>query len=135
MSKWKTLFGRGLKFSIVGLSGVFVGLSTLYILVEFFHFSKYVAWFPSAILSILNNFIWNNLFTWKDRKIESKKEIAHKLMLYYFFTIITMMINYAIYYFLIDLDLYYIYAFLIGVIIIAILNFSIGNFIIWKKGD
>ncbi len=56
-------------------------------------------------------------------------------MLYYFFTIITMMINYAIYYFLIDLDLYYIYAFLIGVIIIAILNFSIGNFIIWKKGD
>lgn len=134
MLKYKILIRRGLKFSIVGLSGVLVGLVTLYILVEFFHFNKYVAWFPAAFLSILNNFIWNNLFTWSEQKARGR-EFFRKMTLFYILTFISLGLNYSVYYLLLGINLYYLYAALAGIVSATGLNFVFSNSIIWRVKD
>ncbi|NIM47624.1 MAG: hypothetical protein GTN40_05735 [Candidatus Aenigmarchaeota archaeon] len=110
-----------------------VGLTTLYIFVEFFHFNKYIAWFPGTILSILNNFIWNNLFTWSDQKAKFGKQFFKKMILYYILTFVSLGINYLIYYLLLEINLYYIYAALVGIVSVTFLNFFFCNNIIWRK--
>ncbi len=62
---------RFLKFAIVGTSGVVVNLGTLYIFVKLLSMDKILAGAIAIELSILNNFFWNNMWTWRDRKGES----------------------------------------------------------------
>jgi len=54
-------------FSLAGLSGVVVNMAALWFLVQTLHF-PYLLASPFAIqTAILNNFIWNDRFTWRDR--------------------------------------------------------------------
>ncbi len=64
------LFVRFVKFSVVGGSGIIVNLSSLYLLVEFARLPKGLAGAIAIELSIINNFYWNNLWTWRDRRRE-----------------------------------------------------------------
>ena len=59
---------RFIKFSIVGASGTLVNLGLLYLLVEFGGLNETVAVVISYEISILNNFAWNELWTFRDRR-------------------------------------------------------------------
>jgi dolichol-phosphate mannosyltransferase len=62
--EWKKIF----KFGIVGISGILVNESVLIYLKEFIGFSIPVANLFSIELAILNNFLWNDLWTFKSEK-------------------------------------------------------------------
>jgi len=55
------------KFSLVGLSGVLVN-SIIYVILVKSGFSVSFAFVTATIVAMLNNFIWNNRFTWKHIK-------------------------------------------------------------------
>lgn len=62
--------GRFLKFGAVGFSGVFVDLGVFWILSNGFGLAPVIATILSAEVAVLNNFIWNDRWTFGDRSIQ-----------------------------------------------------------------
>ncbi len=62
--------GRFLKFGAVGFSGVFVDLGVFWILSNGLGLAAVTATILSAEVAVLNNFIWNDLWTFGDRSIQ-----------------------------------------------------------------
>lgn len=62
--------GRFLKFGVVGFSGVFVDLGVFWILSNGFGLAAVTATILSAEVAVLNNFIWNDRWTFGDRSIQ-----------------------------------------------------------------
>jgi dolichol-phosphate mannosyltransferase len=58
---------RLLKFGIVGLSGVVVNMGVLYLLSEDVRLPYFISSLMAIELSILTNFLFNLLWTWRDR--------------------------------------------------------------------
>jgi len=123
---------RFIKFSLVGISGAIVGLGALYFFVEFIRLGKHLSWFLATTLAIFNNFTWNNVFTFKDRKIPLKNEWKKRIFLYYLLTFLTTGVNYLCYYSLLTVGIYYLLAAAFGIFIGAGLNFYFSNWIIWR---
>jgi len=86
-SLWSTRF---LKFGIVGSSGIFVNFAVLYLCQEFLfraleprdtRLSLSLA--AAIFVATLNNFTWNRLWTWGDRKSRIRKHILIQLGQYF----------------------------------------------------
>lgn len=125
--------GRFIKFCIVGASGVLVNLGVLYVLVEFFGMNKSIAWIISVALSILSNFLLNNVFTYSDRQAASKNESLKRVVYYYVISTATMIFNFLVFRLGLWIGLYYILAALIGILLTTFLNFILVTKFIWKK--
>ena len=61
-----TSFTRFSRFAIVGFSGVFIDLGAFYILHEFLNLELTPSSMLSTEIAIVNNFIWNDLWTFGD---------------------------------------------------------------------
>ena len=57
-----------IKFGIVGFLGYLVNATTLYFFTKL-NWPGWAAWGLSTELAILNNFTWNNIWTFKDQQI------------------------------------------------------------------
>jgi dolichol-phosphate mannosyltransferase len=128
--EWKRVF----KFGIVGLFGIVVNLGILLVLVEFFALNKDLA-SPVAIeFSILNNFIWNDLWTFgcvENQKISSR---WHRLVAFNIVSVGGAAINYGIFLILTSwFAVYYLAAQLIGILIAFIWNFLINRRFTWTR--
>ena len=128
--EWKRVF----KFGIVGLSGIVVNLGILFCLVEFFAINQDLA-SPIAIeFSILNNFVWNDLWTFGavgNRKVSSR---WHRLLAFNIVSVGGAVINYGIFLALTTwLGVYYLVAQLIGILIAFVWNFLINRRITWTR--
>jgi dolichol-phosphate mannosyltransferase len=130
--EWKRVF----KFGIVGISGIMVNLGILYLMVEFFAMNKDLA-SPIAIeFSILNNFIWNDLWTFgsdEDRMVSGR---WHRLVAFNIVSVGGAVINYAIFLALTSwLAVYYLAAQLLGILIAFVWNFLVNRRITWKRTE
>jgi dolichol-phosphate mannosyltransferase len=128
--EWKRVF----KFGIVGLSGIVVNLGILYFLVEFSYLDKALA-SPLAIeFSILNNFIWNDRWTFgtvKDRKVSSR---WHRLAAFNLVSVGGGAINYGIFLILTGwVSIYYLIAQLIGILAAFAWNFLVNRRYTWTR--
>jgi dolichol-phosphate mannosyltransferase len=128
--EWKRVF----KFGIVGLSGIIVNLGILFLLVEFLFLNKDLA-SPIAIeFSILNNFIWNDLWTFGsvgDQKVSSR---WHRLGTFNIVSVGGAVINYGIFLMLTSwFVVYYLVAQLIGILIAFVWNFLINRRVTWTR--
>lgn len=124
---------RFLKFCLVGISGVFVNLGLLYILVEGFKIQQVVAFTVSIVISILTNYFFNSRFTYRDNRSKSRRESIKRLGYYYGFAGLTMFINLAIYHELINnFGVHYLLAAFIGIVFTVLLNFMLVTKVIWK---
>ena len=128
--EWKRVF----KFGIVGISGIVVNLGILFFLVEFLILDKDLA-SPVAIeFSILNNFIWNDLWTFgsvENRRVSSR---WHRLAAFNIVSIGGAAINYAIFLVLTSwFAVYYLLAQLIGILIAFVWNFLINRRFTWIR--
>jgi dolichol-phosphate mannosyltransferase len=56
-------------FCLVGLSGVFVNLLCLKLLITFGNISTITASVGACLLAMVSNFIWNDSLTWRERKL------------------------------------------------------------------
>jgi len=86
-SLWSTRF---LKFGIVGSSGIFVNFAVLYLCQEFLfrplepRDARLSLSLGAAIfVATINNFTWNRLWTWADRKGRVRKHILIQLGQYF----------------------------------------------------
>ena len=128
--EWKRVF----KFGIVGITGIVVNLGILYLLVEFFSLNKDLA-SPVAIeISILNNFIWNDLWTFgssDDRKVSGR---WRRLAAFNIVSVGGAVINYGIFLVLTTgFAVYYLAAQLIGILIAFVWNFFINRRLTWIR--
>jgi len=124
--------GRFLKFCIVGGSGVFVNLGTLFVLVEFFHFSKNTGWFLAVVLSIFTNYSLNSIFTYGDKKSETRNESMRRVLFYYLISFFTMFFNFLVYRSILNLGIYYLIGAFAGILTATILNFILVTKLVWK---
>ena len=68
-----------IKFGIVGFAGYIVNSSTLYLFTKL-NWPGWAAWGLSAELAILNNFTWNNLWTFRDQQISGLSALVSKFL-------------------------------------------------------
>jgi dolichol-phosphate mannosyltransferase len=120
----------------VGISGIAVNLGILFVLVEFCALNKDLA-SPVAIeFAVLNNFIWNDLWTF--RSVENQK-VSGRLQRLVTFNIVSVggaVINYAIFLMLTSwFAVYYLAAQFIGILVGFIWNFLINRRITWKRNQ
>lgn len=119
---------RVLKFFAVGLSGFIVNMGVLYVLSEFFNIYYIVSSIIAIEISILTNFILNDLWTWGDR---AKKSLFNRLIQYHISVGITaILINWLFLIFFTEvIGVYYLISNLIGIAAGTLFNFIIND--IW----
>ncbi|MDF1497983.1 MAG: GtrA family protein [Patescibacteria group bacterium] len=124
---------RFTKFCIVGGSGVIVNLGLLFVLVEYFYLGENLAWLIAILASILNNFLWNNAFTYNDRRSNSHNETMRRIVYYYLISLGVMLFNFAIYKIGISWGFYYILSAFMGIFFSTFLNFALINKLVWNN--
>lgn len=128
--EWMKVF----KFGIVGISGIIVNLAILFLLVEYASVNKDLA-SPVAIeISILNNFIWNDLWTFRseaNRKISSR---WHRLGAFNVVSAGGAVINYGVFLVLTaGFGMYYLAAQFVGILIGFVWNFLVNRRFTWTR--
>ncbi len=123
-----------IKFGIVGSSGIIVNNGILWLLVE--HFDAAVTFAsPAAIaVAVFNNFTWNNIFTWHERRDNYRYSYFHRLWKYYLSNSIGALINYGVLNALFYLfDVNYIIANLAGIFLGMVSNFVLSDKWVFKE--
>jgi dolichol-phosphate mannosyltransferase len=128
--EWKRIF----KFGVVGLFGILVNLGILYLLVSFFSLDKDLA-SPIAIeLSILNNFLWNDFWTFRSSENGKLSSRWHRLAAFNLVSVGGAAINYGIFLMLTRwFAIHYLAAQLVGILIAFSWNFLINRRITWTR--
>lgn len=89
--EWKKVF----KFGIVGLSGVVVNLGVLQVLLMA-GISGYISLFFAIAISVLNNFIWNDFWTFRSSPQRKVTSIWQRLWRFYTVSAGGAIINYGV---------------------------------------
>ncbi len=117
---------RILKFSIVGVSGILVNMGILFILTEYFHILYLISSIIAIEISIISNFLLNDIWTWKDR---IKKKFIYRFVQYHISVGITaVLVNWGILFILTELfGVYYLISNLIGIGVGTLSNYIIND--------
>ena len=121
-----------IKYSVVGLSGVFVNLGIYIALTRIFSLSEVIAPLISIESSLLSNFLLNNFWTFKKREVTSS--LYKRLLQFHVasggaacLNYLTFLLAFAV------LGIHDILANLIGIAVAAILNYIINSNWTWRK--
>lgn len=129
--EWKKV----IKFGLVGLSGIFVNMGVLYYLTEFVGFYYLVSSLFAIELSILNNFVWNDLWTFKGTGQHRMASRWHRVISFHAVSAGGLVINMGILYFLTSfVGVYYLISNIIGILVGFGWNFVLNRKITWLKG-
>jgi dolichol-phosphate mannosyltransferase len=85
-----------IKFGMVGISGIIVNTGILWILHKHYGITIFIASPIAIAVAVFNNFTWNNLFTWVERRKNFQNRYLHRLLKYYISTSLGAAINYGI---------------------------------------
>jgi len=121
------------KYTVVGCSGIFVSMGVLIILKEYLGFLLPLASIFAIELSILNNFVWNERWTFSKPKHPRLNSWKNRLVLFQLVALIGAVINFTMLnvlalYFGID----YRIANLIGIGIAFGWNYTLNKNVTWK---
>lgn len=119
---------RIVKFGLVGTWGFVVNMFFLWFFTEtvglFYLFSSLIA----IEISLINNYVFNDLWTWRDRGKEGKKEYLKRMLQYHTTASAAMLTNIAILWVLTELaDVYYLASNVFGILCGAVLNFFLND--------
>jgi len=128
LMKWSGELDRLVKFSIVGTSGILVNEGILYGLVRFFGWNKILANIPATELAILNNFLWNDLWTFKDLR---KKPLLKRLFSFHVAALLGAGVQLAVYTLLLYIGIYYLIANLVGIGLSFVVRFLFNREVTW----
>ena len=125
MQAWKDITKRYFKFGVVGFSGLLVNIGIAYILKNIFSIQSLIASALAIEVSILNNFFWNSIWTWRDREQE---DIWIRLLKYHIAVSLGAIINMGMDFLLFKYTtMQYILAHSIGVFAGSIFNFFLND--------
>jgi dolichol-phosphate mannosyltransferase len=129
--EWKCIF----KFGIVGLSGIVVNQGLLIFFKEFAGWPIWIAGAVAIQVAIVNNFLWNDLWTFKTTSTQYK--LSSRLHRFFAFEIVSSggaIINYAVLNLMVlFLATDYQIANIIGILLGFAWNFLINRNVTWKK--
>lgn len=119
-----------LKFCIVGTVGTAIDFSLLYLLVEFAHVWYLLAATISFIVAVINNYIFNKFWTFKDRDKDFLRQFGRFLVV----SIIGLGLNVLILYVLVEFaGMWYILAKVLATGVVLIWNFFANKYWTFKK--
>jgi dolichol-phosphate mannosyltransferase len=136
---------RFFKFGIVGGSGVVVNVALLHVFTTFGKLDYKLASICAIECAVINNFLWNYFWTWKDRQVESKRSFVYMLLKFHLSSGLTaLIVNWGLLVLLTDvLHTKYHLPFitvsdmhisnLIGIACGAVVNFFLGHFWVFKR--
>ena len=121
-----------IKYSLVGISGVFVNLGLYTLLTRYYEVSELVAPLISIETALISNFILNNFWTFGKRVTQSR--IRVKFIKFHLVSGLSALINYSVFLGLfLVFGLFDILANLIGIGLAAIVNYLINSNWTWKN--
>lgn len=124
--KLGALFGR---FLLVGLTGTLVNLAALWLLVRL-GLPSFIAALIATEASIINNFIWNDCWTFKQ---QGQLSLAARFGRFQVITSLTAVLSLGVFLFLSSsLHLHYLLAQLSGIGLATLLNFGVNVRFTWK---
>lgn len=125
----KTSEYRPLKFATVGTSGILVNEGILWFLVSFNLLPVYLA-SPIAIeLSIVNNFLLNDFWTFKKHR---SGHFIMRLLKYHLAVVAGGVVNYVVLVTLTFLGVYFLLSNLIGIFLGFIVNYLLSELVVWR---
>lgn len=126
---------RFMKFIVVGGSGVIVNLGLEWLLVEFGHLEPRFALPISIETSIINNFLFNNFFTFSDRRSRKLSSTLYSLLRFNVVSLAGLGINWLISTLFNDVfGVYYLAANGIGIVVAFLCNYILSNRFAWDAG-
>lgn len=127
-------FSRIIKFGTVGISGIFVNSAILAFLTEIVRIDYRFSAISAIEISILNNFLWNSVWTWKDHKATDSASILRRLFKFHLSCIFTaFFINYGFLILLTELfNVPYMISNLIGIAVGSAVNFLASHFWVFQ---
>ncbi len=122
---------RFIKFSVVGGSGVIVNMGFLWFFTEVVGIFYIVSSVLAIALAMINNFIWNDLWTWRDRGKPGVKALFHRFIK---FCIVASIAGYGgnlgvLWILTHFFNIHYLISNAFGIAVGTILNYSLNN--IW----
>jgi len=122
------------RFGLVGLSGIFVNMGLLYALTEIAGLYYLVSAAIAIELSIVNNFIWNDVWTFKsagDLRFERK---VQRFASFQAVSVGGLAINMVVLYLLAEIaGVYYLVANLAGILIAFAWNYGVNRHYTWMR--
>jgi len=123
---------RFLKFSVVGASGVIVNLGLLWFLTSIVGIYYVISNIIAVEISIITNFILNDLWTWRDRRTGGLTATLKRLAAFNAVCAGGLVINTAVLYALTTyLGIYYMISALFGIAAATMWNYWVNNLITW----
>ena len=122
------------KFCLVGLSGVGVSVGSLYLFTEVFGLFYVISAIISHVLSVTNNFVWNQTWTFRDRSGATQfSVIVSRWLKFLFSTALAAGVFLGILTLLTEVfGLYYIVSALCAIAVATPVNFLASTMWVWK---
>jgi len=128
LMRWEGELDRIIKFTLVGLSGVLVNEGFLWAFVSFLGWDKILANIPATELAILNNFTWNDLWTFRDLK---RKPLWRRILTFHIAALTGAVVQWIIYAGLVYVGLHYLVANLVGIVVSFVVRFLVNRHVTW----
>ncbi|MCS7200791.1 MAG: GtrA family protein [Patescibacteria group bacterium] len=117
-------------YSVGGLISFFINISLTYFLTEKFRFFYLISAILGYITSLLFNFAFQNFITFK----VGKKLILLRLLKFYLFQFLSLLIfSFLVYFFTDILTIYYLFSVALSSLIVFILNFTFSKFLVFER--
>lgn len=129
MSKIIKKYSTILKFLIVGVTSTLIDVGFLYIFVDVFSIPLFLSVVFSFILSVINGFLWNKIWTFKDKSIRYKRQFTKFLFVSFWWLILTIIFMYI---FTIFIWIYYVISKIFTSFIVVIWNFLLNKYWTFK---
>jgi dolichol-phosphate mannosyltransferase len=132
LAGWKEI-RTVIKFGIVGITGIFINMGFLFLFSEIFHIFYLISGFLAIELSIINNFIWNDIWTFGKEKNQAHSLVTHRFFSYHIVSIGGMLINIGVLVIFTEIaGFYYLISNLLGIFIAFSWNFLVNRMTTWR---
>jgi len=124
----KKEFKRFVKFCLVGASGVLVNMFFLWFFTERAGIYYLLSSLFAIEISVLNNYVLNDLWTWHDRGKEGRAEYFKRMLQYHLSSSAAILTNLSVLWLLTDLvHIYYLTSNFFGILCGTFLNFFLND--------
>lgn len=130
LMKWSGELERALKFAVVGCTGIAVNEGLLYILRGCLGLKLAAAGLLAVEASVLNNFTWNDIWTFRDQRPGS---LAARCLKYHAAVALGAGVNVAALLALTALGLHYLLSNLAGIALGFLANYMVSRHWVWQQ--
>jgi len=123
-----------LSFGIVGISGIVVNMGVLWLLTSYFGIYYLLSAIIAIEVSILNNFLWNDLWTFGRDREHQKRSPAGRIWFFHLVSAGGAAINWVILFVLTQfVGIFFMVSNLIGILVAFVWNYLVNRNVTWAR--